>query len=75
MNLEEQQLAQSVSQLALMADALSSLSREVLPKNPRMFAVMAEGPLEEIRRLHLEVCQQAAALGSNQIANPAAVEP
>lgn len=70
MNLEAQQLAQSVSQLALMADALASLSKEVLPKNPKMFALMAEGPLEEIRRLHLEVCQQVEALNPIQVTAP-----
>ena len=67
MNHDAQRLAQSMIQLALMANALASLSKEVLPKNPRMFALMAEGPLEEIRRLHLEVCEQVEALNPNHV--------
>jgi hypothetical protein len=48
-------LTQSVEQLEKMNGALSALSRELLPSQPKKFAVLAEGPLEEIRRLQAEV--------------------
>lgn len=62
MNIEAERLAKSIEQLQLMNGALEILRTDVLPKNPRMFAVMAEGPLEEIRRLHAEITQQTEAL-------------
>lgn len=48
-------LAQTVEQLEKMNGALSALSRELLPGQPKKFAILAEGPLEEIRRLQAEV--------------------
>lgn len=62
MSHEEAVLGQTIEQLERMNSALAHLRTEVLPKNPRMFAVMAEGPLEEIRRLHAEIQQQTEAL-------------
>ena len=50
-----ERLAQSIEMLELMNDALRHLRTEVLPKNPRMFALLAEGPLEEMRRLQTEI--------------------
>jgi len=35
--------------------ALSSLRAEVLPKSRQHFALMAEGPLDELRRLERDV--------------------
>jgi len=64
MNIEAERLAKSIEQLQLMNGALEILRNDVLPKNPRMFAVMAEGPLEEIRRLHAEISQQTEALAA-----------
>ena len=32
-----------------------ALRRELLPRQPRKFAILAEGPLEEIRRLGSEI--------------------
>ena len=49
------QFDQTQRLLRLMQDALRSLRAEVLPKNKRNFAVLAEGPLEEIRRLQAEI--------------------
>jgi hypothetical protein len=43
--------------LELMNQALCHLRTEVLPKNPKLFALMAEGPLEEMRRLQAEIEQ------------------
>jgi hypothetical protein len=51
----ERQLEQGLDQMERMCRALSALSAEVLPQNRRQFALMAEGPLEEIRRLEEEV--------------------
>jgi hypothetical protein len=47
----DEQLSQAVEQLGRMYRALSALKKEVLPVNGRQFALMAEGPLDEIRRL------------------------
>jgi hypothetical protein len=48
-------LDQTVEQLELMTDALAALRREHLPSQPKTSAILAEGPLEEIRRLQDEV--------------------
>jgi hypothetical protein len=45
------ELMQTLEQLQRMYRALADLRQEVLPKNPRTFALMAEGPLDHIRRL------------------------
>ena len=57
MSKESKRLAQTIEMLELMNQALRHLRTEVLPKNPRMFALMAEGPLEEMRRLQTEIEQ------------------
>ena len=46
-----------------MQDALAHLKDEVLPKNPRMFAVMAEGPLAEIEKLRDAIEEQTRGYG------------
>ncbi len=46
------ELSQSREQLERMSRALAALRRDVFPVNPRQFALLAEGPEEEIRRLH-----------------------
>jgi len=38
-----------------MQRALATLRDDVLPVNPRLFAVMAEGPLDYIREFHDEL--------------------
>jgi hypothetical protein len=48
-------LTQTVEQLERMNEALAALRRELLPGQPKKFAILAEGPLEEIRRLQAEV--------------------
>ena len=37
--------------------AIDSLRREVIPLNPRNFAILAEGPLEQIRQLQEQIDQ------------------
>ena len=46
----EAQFQQTLDQLQQMYRALAELRRDVLPKNPRTFAVLAEGPLDYIRQ-------------------------
>ena len=48
-------LIQTMEQLERMNEALAALRRELLPGQPRKFAILAEGPLEEMRRLQAEV--------------------
>ena len=50
-------LTQTVEQLERMNEALVALRRELLPGQPKKFAILAEGPLEEIRRLQAEAEQ------------------
>jgi hypothetical protein len=47
----DEQLNQAVEQIGRMYRALAALRREVLPLSEKQFALMAEGPLDEIRRL------------------------
>jgi hypothetical protein len=51
----DEQLHQAVEQLGCMYRALAALRAEVLPVNARQFALMAEGPLDEIRRLQTQI--------------------
>ena len=55
MNQTPSVLQQTVEQLERMNAALVALHRELLPREPRKFAILAEGPLEEIRRLRDEI--------------------
>lgn len=64
MSKETERLAQTIEMLELMNDALRHLREEVLPKNPRMFALMAEGPLDEMRRLQLQIEKLTAELAA-----------
>jgi len=57
-------LTQTVEQLEHMNEALSALRRELLPGQPKKFAILAEGPLEEIRRLQTEVEQLTAQIAT-----------
>lgn len=50
-------LTQTLEQLERMNEALSALRRELLPGQPKKFSILAESPLEEIRRLQSEVEQ------------------
>ena len=57
-------LTQTVEQLELMNTALADLRRECLPSQPRKFAILAEGPLEDIRRLRTEIEQLTAEMAA-----------
>jgi hypothetical protein len=45
----EAQSQQTLDQLQQMCLALAELREDVLPKNPRTFALLAEGPLDYVR--------------------------
>ena len=64
MTIEENKLAKTIEQLELMNDALRVLRLEILPKNSRLFAVMAEGPLAEIEKLRNQIQEQAHLLAA-----------
>lgn len=52
-----EQLEQAIGQMGRMQRILESYRADILPKNPRNFAVFAEGPLDEIRQLQAEISQ------------------
>ena len=60
MSTKEAILEKTVEQLERMTEALGALRREHLPAQPKTFAILAESPLEEIRRLQLEIEQLSA---------------
>ena len=51
----EAQLKQAVEQIQNLGHALDSLRLEVLAKNPRNSAILAEGPVDEIRKLQTAI--------------------
>ena len=64
----EASLTQTVEQLERMNEALGALRRELLPGQPKKFAILAEGPLEDIRRLQVEIEQLTASFTSAPMA-------
>jgi hypothetical protein len=51
------QLQHALEQMGRMQRILESYRDDILPKNPRNFAVFAEGPLDEIRKLQTEISE------------------
>ena len=49
------QLYQAIEQMGRMQRILESHRNEILRLNPRNFAVLAEGPLEQIRQLQAQI--------------------
>lgn len=49
------QLYLAIEQMGRMQRILKSYRADLLPKNPKNFAVFAEGPLDEIRNLQAEI--------------------
>ncbi len=49
------QLQQALEQIENLCRALQSLRADVFPKNPRNFAILAEGPVDEIGKLQADV--------------------
>jgi hypothetical protein len=52
-----EQLYQAIEQMGRMQRILESSRNEILTKNPRNFAVLAEGPLEQLRQLQAQVSE------------------
>jgi hypothetical protein len=61
-------LTQTVEQLEAMNGALVALRRELLPAQAKKFAILAEGPLEEIRRLRDEIERLTADISASKAA-------
>jgi hypothetical protein len=57
-------LTQTVEQLERLNEALAALRRELLPAQPKKFAILAEGPLEDMRRLQTEIEQLTAEMAA-----------
>jgi hypothetical protein len=57
-------LTQTVEQLERMNEALAALRRELPPGQPKKFALLGEGPLEDMRRLQGEIEQLTAELAT-----------
>ncbi len=55
MSTTEANLDRILEQLGRMNTALIALRHVLLPRQPRKFAILAERPLEEIRRLRDEI--------------------
>ena len=51
------ELSQTMEQLERMYRALAALRRDVFPVSPRQFALLAEGPEEEILRFQQAIDQ------------------
>ena len=62
MSKEQETLGQTIEQLERMNRVLAHLRKDVLPKNPKLFKVMIEGPLDEISRLKDQIEEQSRAL-------------
>ena len=56
------QLQQAIEQIERLYQGLDALRADVLAKNPRNFAVLAEGPLDEIRKLQTEISDYVSRL-------------
>jgi hypothetical protein len=50
-----EQLDQAIEQMGRMQRILESYRNELLSKNPRNFALLAQGPLEQLRQLQAQV--------------------
>ena len=57
-----EELQQAIEQMGRMQRILESYPADILPKNPRNFAVFAEGPLDEIQKLQAEIADYVARL-------------
>ena len=55
MIMTEAQLQQAIEQIQGSCRAIDSLRVDIFPKNPKNFAVMAEGPVDEIRKLQADI--------------------
>ena len=65
-----EQLYQAIEQMGRMQRILESYRNEILGKNPRNFAILAEGPLDQIRQLQGQIDEYIARIEATE--SPAA---
>ena len=58
----DRQLQQAIEQIERLYQGLDALRGDILPKNPRNFAVLAEGPLDEIHKLQSGIDKYVAGI-------------
>ena len=58
---DERELQQSIEQLGRMYHALATLRADILPKDPEIFRVMAECPVDQIEELTRDICGYSGA--------------
>ena len=51
----EAQLQQAIEQIGNLCGAVDALRKDIFPQNPRNFAILAEGPVDEIRKLQVAI--------------------
>lgn len=51
----DEQLQQASEALSDLYRAVASYRRKILPVNPRNYAVISQGPLDEIRKIQAEI--------------------
>ena len=51
----DDQLEQAIGQIERLYQGLDALRKDILPVNAHNFAIVAEGPLDEIRKLQAEI--------------------
>ncbi len=61
----DEQLLADLQAMGYMYRAMASLRKEVLPKSRQWFNLMAEGPVDEIRKIQAEI---DAYTGMNEVA-------
>lgn len=54
------ELKQTIECREMMLRSIQNLREEVLPRNPRWYALMAEGPLDELKRIDAEINEYLA---------------
>ena len=61
-----EQLYQAIEQMGRMQRILESYRNQILTKNPRNFALLAEGPLEQLRQLQEQIDEYLRNLQSTE---------
>jgi hypothetical protein len=62
-----EQLCQAIEQMGRMQRILESYRDEILNKNPKNFAMLAEGPLDQIRQLQVQIDEYVQSLESTSV--------
>ncbi len=59
-----EQLYQAIEQMGRMQRVLESYRNEILTRNPRNFALSAEGPLDQLRQLQIQLDEYIQRIGA-----------